>query len=427
MEYFAEGSPAAELSELHCLELADELIERLEAARPIRRVLLLPPDITRLHSGAGPLTSHLYQRWSDHAEVVVMPATGTHFPMSRSEQIFMFSGIPADRFRDHDWRNGVVALGEIPAGEMAELSEGRVELPVLVQVDRLLVEPKWDAIVSVGQLVPHEVIGIANQVKNVLIGTGGFDLINKSHWLGAVHGMERIMGRPWSPVRELLNRAANRFLSDLPITYLLTVREQKKDGRLVTRGMFAGDDTACYFRGAELCRTVNLDVLDHAPRKVVAYLDPEEFKTTWVGNKAIYRTRMAVADGGELVVLAPGVRQFGEDPEIDRLIRRYGYRGTPATLASVIAHPELAANLSAAAHLIHGSTEGRFRVTYCPGHLTREDVEGVGFEYADLNRMLTRYPLKRMNDGWNTIDGEEMYYVSNPALGLWGTAERFAV
>jgi nickel-dependent lactate racemase len=211
-----------------------------------------------------------------------------------------------------------------------------------VQVDRLLVESDWDAILSIGQLVPHEVIGIANHVKNVLVGAGGPDLIHKSHWLGAVYGMERIMGRARTPVRDVLNWAAARFLGHLPITYLLTVRAAAPDGRLVTRGLFAGDDEECYARGAELCRAVNLDVLDRPPSKVVVYLDPREYKSTWLGNKAIYRTRMAIADGGELVILAPGVRQFGEDGEIDRLIRRFGYRGTPATVAATEAHPELA-------------------------------------------------------------------------------------
>ncbi len=345
--------------------------------------------------------------------------------MSAHERELMFPGIPATCFRDHDWRDGVATLGEIPASEMAELSDGKVELPVKVQVDRLLVDELWDAVISIGQLVPHEVIGIANQVKNVLVGTGGHDLINKSHWLGAVYGMERIMGRARTPVRELLTRAANRFLGSVPIRYVLTVRARAAAGRLVTRGLFAGDDDACYARGAELCRAVNLDLLEQAPKKVVVYLDAEEFKSTWLGNKAVYRTRMAIADAGELIILAPGVSRFGEDAEIDRLIRQFGYRGTPATLAAVRAHAELAANLSAAAHLIHGSSEGRFRVTYCPGHLTREEVEGVGYHHDDLAAMMSKYPPSRLTDGWNLIDGEEVFFVSNPALGLWGTAERF--
>src|SRR5262249_39037281 len=138
-----------------------------------------------------------------------------------------------------------------------------------------------------------------------------------------------------------------------------------------------------------------------------------------------YRTRMAIADGGELVILAPGVRQFGEDEAIDRLIRRFGYRGTPATLDAVRDHPELAANLSAAAHLIHGSSEGRFRLPYCARQMTRDEVEAAGYASGELSALLDRYPPDRLRDGWNERDGEEFYFVSNPALGLWGTADRF--
>src|ERR1019366_9263383 len=131
-------------------------------------------------------------------------------------------------------------------------------------------------------------------------------------------------------------------------------------------------------------------------------------------------TRMAIADAGELIVLAPGVRTFGEDPTIDRLIRRFGYRGTPVTLAKVRTEPELAANMSAAAHLIHGSSEGRFSITYCPSHLTRAEIEDVGFRYGDLSAMIRRYDPERLDEGWNRLpDGEEVCFIANPALGLW--------
>jgi nickel-dependent lactate racemase len=320
----------------------------------------------------------------------------------------------------------VVPLGEVPATLIRELSGGRLGFSIRVELDRLLVEQPWDAIISIGQLVPHEVIGIANHAKNVFVGAGGSDLINKTHWLGAVVGIERIMGRADTPVRRVLDFAAQNLARHLPIVYLLTVRARNAEGKLVTRGLFAGDDRACFERGAELCRQVNLNRLERAPRKVVVYLEPEEYRSTWLGNKAVYRTRMAIADGGELVVLAPGVREFGEDPAIDRLIRRFGYRGTPATLAAVERQPELAENLSAAAHLIHGSSEGRFQITYCPGQMTRAEIEGVGFAWADLRDMIRRYPPDRLQDGWNVLpDGEEVFYISNPGLGLWGTAERF--
>jgi nickel-dependent lactate racemase len=426
MEFLREGSPQSVINERQAGELVDSLIAQLRQRGPLERVLILPPDITRYHSWAGFLTCQLYQRLHRDARLAILPAVGTHAPMTDGEIGRMFPGVPRSLFHAHDWRNGIVPLGDVPAEFIRDVSEGKLDFPARVAVSRLIAEETWDAILSVGQLVPHEVIGIANYNKNVFIGCGGSDLINKSHWLGAVHGIERIMGRAETPVRAVLDYASGHLAKHLPIVYLLTVRARDDRGRLVTRGLYAGDDAACYRAGAELCRRVNLDRLDRAPKKVVVYLDPLEFKSTWLGNKAVYRTRMAIADAGELVVLAPGVREFGEDPTIDRLIRKYGYRGTPVTLEQVRTRPELAENLSAAAHLIHGSSEGRFTITYCPGHLGRADIEGVGFRYGDLQAMQTRYSPDRLKDGWNTLpDGEEVFYISNPALGLWGTADRF--
>jgi nickel-dependent lactate racemase len=427
MEFLHEGSPKTVISEKHAEELLDSLLDQLRRRGPLRRVLILPPDITRLHSWAGFLTCRLHEKLRAAATVAILPTIGTHAPMTNAEIARMFPGIPGDLFHVHDWRRGIVSLGEVPASLIREVSEGKLDFPVRVEVDRLLVEEKWDVILSVGQLVPHEVIGIANHNKNVFVGAGGSDLINRSHWLGAVYGIERIMGREDTPVRAVLNYASEHLARHLPLVYLLTVRARADDGKLVTRGLYAGDDPACFRRGAALCRQVNLDRLERAPGKVIVYLDPLEYKSTWLGNKAVYRTRMAIADRGELIVLAPGVREFGEDATIDRLIRAYGYRGTPHTLEQVRRAPELAQNLSAAAHLIHGSSEGRFTITYCPGHLSRAEIEGVGFGYGDLSAMRERYSPHRLQDGWNTMpDGEEVFYVSNPALGLWGTVDRLA-
>lgn len=418
----AAGGPDAVLTPAEC---ATHLARALDGLAP-RRVLLLPPDFTRYHSGAGELTvfchDHLRARG---AEVDIMPALGTHAPMSERQIGIMFPGLDPAAVLPHDWRHDLARLGTIPGAFTAEISGGRVDYDIHIEVNRRVVEGGYDLILSLGQVVPHEVIGLANQNKNLFVGVGGSDIINKSHFLGAVCGMEQVMGRADSPVRRVFNRAAELFCADLPLCYVLTVRQQTPAG-LVTRGLFVGDDAETFAQAARLSQQTNLDLLSAPLQRVVVWLDPEEFHSTWLGNKAIYRTRMAMADGGELVILAPGLREFGEDAEIDRLVRAYGYRGTPTTLAAVAAHDELRANLSAAAHLIHGSSEGRFDITYAPGGLTRDEIEGVGYRYAELAPLLERYQPQRLRDGLNVLpDGEEVFFISNPALGLWALAESF--
>ena len=336
--------------------------------------------------------------------------------------------IPLARFKVHDWRNGITHLGDVPGDRLRTWSEGKVDYSVRIEVDRLLLAG-YDLILSVGQIVPHEVVGMANYTKNVLVGTGGQDIINKSHFLGAVYNMERIMGRIDTPVRQLFNYGADTFLKHLPIWYVHTVMAKSRTtGKMEMRGLYVGNDMETFAAGARLSQKVNLDLLDAPLRKVVVYLDPKEFKSTWLGNKAVYRTRMAIADDGELIVLAPGLREFGEDPEINRLVRKYGYRGTPATLAAVNANADLQDNLSAAAHLIHGSSEGRFRITYCPGPaVSQDEIRAVGFAAGDLAAMLKRYDPKKLRDGLNELPGgETVFYIGNPALGLWALRQHFA-
>jgi nickel-dependent lactate racemase len=386
-------------------------------------VLAVPPDQTRAHSGAGELTRYAWQYYGDRLKAV-LPALGTHSPM-RAEQIgAMYGDMPLHLFRIHNWRTDIETLGDVPAAFIHEQSEGKLDYAWPAQVNRMISQGGFDLILSIGQVVPHEVIGMANYNKNILIGTGGRESINRSHYLGAVYGMERIMGRAINPVRNVLNYASDRFLTHLPIVYVLTVVGRRADGTLAMRGLYIGDDIECFELASALSLKVNFEVLDEEIHKAVVYLDPEEFHSTWLGNKAVYRTRMALADGAELIILAPGVKEFGEDKTIDGLIRKYGYNGTPATLDAVEKNADLAVDLSAAAHLIHGSSEGRFRITWCPGHLTRAEVEGVGYRYGDLTTMLARYDPTRLSHGWNEIDGEEVFFIANPGLGLWAHKSR---
>lgn len=399
-------------------QLKSLLIESLAKLGDRKRVLAVPPDQTRSHSHAGELTRFAWEHYGDRLKAV-LPALGTHAAMQPGQISRMFGNVPHDLFRVHNWRTDIETVGEVPAAFIREQSEGKLDYAWPAQVNKLISQGGFDLILSIGQVVPHEVIGMANYNKNILVGTGGQEGINRSHYLGAVYGMERIMGRADNPVRRVLNYAADRFLKHLPIVYVHTVVGRKTDGQLAVRGLFIGNDIECFQRAADLSLKVNFEVLDEPIRKAVVYLDPHEFHSTWLGNKAVYRTRMVLADDAELIILAPGVREFGEDKGIDALIRKYGYRGTPATLDAVRNHSDLANDLSAAAHLIHGSSEGRFKITWAPGHLTRQEVEGVAFNYGDLAALQQKYDIHKLHYGYNTVDGEDIFFIANPGLGLW--------
>jgi nickel-dependent lactate racemase len=416
----AKGDADTDLSPNELRQLVEDTLSKLEKRD---RVLIVPPDQSREHSRAGELTQYAWQYYGDRLKAI-LPALGTHTPMRPDQITHMFGTIPQQLFKVHNWRTDVETLGEVPAEFIREQSEHRLSYAWPAQVNRLVSNGNFDLILSIGQVVPHEVIGMANYTKNILVGTGGREGINRSHYLGAVYGMERIMGRAENPVRSVLNYASDRFLSHLPIVYILTVVARRPTGGLAVRGLFIGDDSECFHRAAALSLEVNFEIVEQPLRKVVVYLDPREFHSTWLGNKAIYRTRMALADGADLIILAPGVKEFGEDKAIDQLIRRYGYHGTPSTLAAVEANAELAADLSAAAHLIHGSSEGRFKITWCPGHLSRQEIEGVGFRYGELASMGQSYDPGKLQHGYNTVNGEEIFFIANPGLGLWAHRSR---
>ena len=407
-------------------EIEEALLQSL-SDRSFKKVLILPPDFTRFHSNAGLITRLYYHELTKRgARVDIMPALGTHVPMTRQQKGIMFGDIPESCFLDHDWRRDVVKLGEVPRSYVEEITEGLFQDPVSVEVNRRIMDESYDLIISPGQVVPHEVIGMSNHAKNLFVGVGGSDMINKSHMIGAVYGMERMMGRDHTPVRQLFDYGTAHFLQNRPLLWVLTVTTAP-DGNIRTHGLFIGEDRECLTRAVALAQEKNIDFVEHGVQKCVVYLDPQEFRSTWLGNKAIYRTRMMLADGARLIILAPGVERFGEDAECDRLIRRYGYRGRLETL-SAFERPEnddLRANMGTAAHLIHGSSNGRFSITYAVKNITRAEIEGVGFDWADYNDMAARYNPHSLTYGPNSVNGESVFFIPNPALGLWINKETF--
>jgi nickel-dependent lactate racemase len=428
----ADGLPLLDISDAELDALfSDALSRALAEVNRCGPVLLIPPDITRFHSRSGLLTDAAARVLGGRLGAV-LPALGTHTALTDGERRRMFPGTPAGAFRVHDWRNDVVELGRIDAPWIERVSEGKVRFDWPVQVNKLLRDGGFSLIVSIGQVVPHEVVGMANHAKNLLVGAGGKEAIDKSHFVGACYGMERVMGRADTPVRAMFDEGIRRFGGALPpVLYALTVvsprsaaeaRAQDSAGSTAVRGLFVGFGRECFEQAAALSRQLNVELLDEPVTRAVVYLDAAEFRTTWLGNKAIYRTRMAMADGGELVILAPGLERFGEDRGMDALIRKYGYRPSGEILAKAATERDLAGNLSAAAHLIHGSSEGRFTVRYCPGPaVSRRDIESVGYQWGNLEEALARYaPAARSA-------AEHVLYVPNPALGLWSEKTRLSV
>ena len=407
--------------------LAKSIAQWEETNGSIRNALIIPPDFTRFHSNAGFITQVYYSILSGKgAHVDILPALGTHVPVSRTQWSAMFGDIPYSEMLVHNWRTDVVKLGEVPKDEIEEISGGLWKDPVDVEVNRLLMDEKYDIIISPGQVVPHEVIGMANHAKNIFVGVGGADMINKSHMIGAVCGMEQAMGRDHTPVRRIFDYAFEKYLSKRPILWVLTVNTAPR-GEIFSHGLFIGQGRNCLTEAVKLAQKKNIDYVETGIKKCVVFLDPSEFTSTWLGNKSVYRTRMAMADGGELIVLAPGVHKFGEDDKVDLLIRKYGYRGRLKTLEVFKRDDaeDLRANMGAAAHLIHGSSDGRFSIRYCVKNISKDEVEGVGFLSGDYEEYAARYNPEKLKYGYNEVDGEKIYFIPNPALGLWINKEKF--
>jgi nickel-dependent lactate racemase len=421
MEIFRENPDLSPLSN----EIINEALMESIRGKDIKKILLIPPDITRYFSNAGYITSFYYQILKDTAEVDILPALGTHDPMTESELTDMYPNIPFDRFKIHRWRDDIVKIGEVPKSYVSELTNGLWNYSVTMELNKMILDPSYDLIISIGQVVPHEVIGMANHSKNIFVGCGGKTTINQSHMIGAVYGMENMMGKDHTPVRKVLDYAWKNFLNHIPLIFVLTVTTAPKN-KILTHGLYIGDTRKVLEKAISVSQQKNINFVQTGISKCVVYLDPKEFKSTWLGNKAIYRTRMAIKDQGELIVLAPGVYKFGEDPKIDTLIRKYGYVGRDKVLELFETNEELKQNMGVAAHLIHSSSDGRFKITYAVKEISHKEITDVNFNAISYDEAILKYPIDSLVPGYNTLpNGEEIYYIQNPALGLWINKEKF--
>lgn len=397
----------------------DFLAERLNEEIP-HNLLLVPPDFTRGHSFGGVITQYIYERMRDKCNVRILPAVGTHMQMTAEEKHGFFGPVPEDVFLEHDWRRDNVDIGRIPGEAVSQATGGRYDRDIDIQIDRRLVSGEYDKVISIGQVVPHEVAGMSNYSKNILVGLGGRNLINKSHMIGALCGIETILGNVDSPVRAIFDYGEECLMSQIPLTYILTVTAQQH-GETQLQGLYMGRSRKMFKMAACRAAKSNITRLPEKVRKMVVYLDRDEFKSTWVGNKAIYRTRMAIADGGWLLVIAPGLKMFGENETVDAAIRQYGYCGTKAIMElygqGVFENLEMVS-----AHLIHSSSDGRFNITYAtnPECMPEADVRKAGYGWMPLDHALKLFHPEDKSEGYYTSEsGEEFYFIKSPAIGLW--------
>ncbi len=409
-------------------EISNYLNQIVDEIKEGVNLLIIPPDYTRKYSGSGEIVAELYELLKNKAaNIDILIASGTHDPMSEEMLAEMFGkNIESENFHAHNWREDTKEIAVLPAELLQDLSNGLINEAIPLKINKMIVDSQYDLVLSVGQVLPHEVVGMANYTKNIVVGCGGKEIINKSHYLGALAGIENILGRDYSPVRRLYDYAEENFLQDIPLKYILTVCSTEQDSEsshTKIKGLFYGRNRNTFEKAVELSQQENIKVLEHKYDKIIVYLDPNEFKSTWLGNKAVYRTRLAIADGGKLMIAASGINKFGEDKEIDKLIRKYGYLKSEDISKLVKSNEDLRDNLSAAAHLMHGSSEGRFEIYLAAPNLSRAEVEKVNYNYLELEELKDKYNLEELKTGHNNvnIDGieEEIYFIDNPATGLW--------
>lgn len=405
-------------------DIKQKIISSLEKIQA-ENVLIVPPDFTRFFSNAGLITNICYHYLTSKGiEVTIIPALGTHVPMTDNEILEMYGDIPLSVFKIHNWKTDVEKIGTVPSSFISKITDGLWTEELIVEINKEVLNPKYQLILSIGQVVPHEVIGMANHSKNLFVGLGGEEMINKSHMIGAVYGMERMMGKDFTPVRKIFDYSFEHFLNSDKFLFILTVTTEKSN-QIFTHGLFIGKGRKPLEDAIDLSQKKNIDFIDKGIKKCIVYLDPKEFKSTWIGNKSIYRTRMAIEDGGKLIVLAPGVEKFGEDIDNDKIIRKYGYCGRLNVLNLYRKNEDLIKHMGAAAHLIHGSSDGRFSIFYAVKENFRKEIESVHFQSLNYDNIIKKYDPKKMKYGYNTIDGEEVFFIPNPALGLWINKEKF--
>jgi nickel-dependent lactate racemase len=385
-----------------------------------KRVLLIVPDSTRT-APIGLLFRTIHDLIGSETKALdVMIALGTHPPMS-DEAINRRLEISAEeragkygrvRVLNHAWSDpaALAHVGTIGAAEIGALSGGLFEMDVEVTINRAVFD--YDQLVIVGPVFPHEVVGFSGGNKYLFPGIGGAAILNFFHWLGAVITNPKIIGNKWTPVRRVVDRAA--ALVPVPrFAFCLVVHE----GQLA--GLFAGAPEEAWSRAADLSDRLHIITKDR-PFHTVLSCAPPMYDEIWVGGKCMYKLEPVVADGGELIIYAPHIREISLTH--GGLIRRIGYHTRDYFLGQwprfkdepwgILAH---STHVRGVGTFADGVEKPRIMVTLAT-QIPQEVCQAINLDYRDPRSIRVADYQGREDEGVLCVPraGEMLYRLKDP-------------
>lgn len=380
-----EGSAERPLSDQELASILRDGLGSVDLAG--KRVMAIIPDATRTAPIPFCFRTLVETLRDEAASLDVLIALGTHPPMSEQE-IDAHLGTARDersrlgvRVFNHAWDRpeALVRIGMISAGEMEELSAGHLVEEVAVEINRCVLEA--DHILIIGPVFPHEVVGFSGGYKYFFPGVSGPAMLHRSHWLGALITNPKVNGTKWTPVREMIHRAA--CFVDVPTTLFALVMRRHD-----VHGLFIGDPIEAWEKAADLSAKLNIIWVDQ-PFRTVLSVAPAMYRDLWTAGKCMYKLEPVVADGGQVVIYAPHLGEISVTH--GELIRTIGYHTRDYFLSQWDRFEETP--LAILAHSSHvrgigtyrnGVERDRIEVILASGISERECLE-VNLEYQDPN------------------------------------------
>jgi lactate racemase len=379
-----KGSASSVLNAQDFRDIAEQALETVSADA---KVLAVIPDTSRddsTHVLFPIIDEILRSKGVQRFDALV--AQGTHPPISESEKLEKI-GLEsfAGRIFDHEWDNPdqLTQIGRLDADVAAKASGGAFAQSIDLTINKLILD--YDLILILGATVPHEVAGFSGGAKYFFPGISGAELTNATHWIGALAGIEKIIGRIETPTRHLIEQAADHITAEI-INFSSSV-SRNPDDQLVTHALFAGDLRLSFRRAAKISREINVKFIDRKYKRVIAVLD-KHYTDLWTGGKASYKLGGVIEDGGELVIYAPHLTKISETH--GAAIEKFGYAPIEQVKEWADGSHELQKNLCVAAHLAHVSYSGsgadpkkpKYKITMASG-LNESLCKKIGLGFAD--------------------------------------------